>query len=83
MNDEDGGYTGNQNHDAANPCGRLAGEQMRLRALSLFLIRSIVASHGGTIDIDLSTNTIEIDVPEEEQVACAKEIEDQIGRMCV
>ena len=57
-------------------------EQAKLRALSLFLIRSILERHGGTIGIDLATDTINIDVPEEEQVACAREIEKQVGAMC-
>ena len=54
----------------------------RMKALSLYLIRSIVEKHGGTIDIDLSTDTININVPEKEQVACAQEIEEQVGSMC-
>ncbi|NVM22680.1 MAG: hypothetical protein HWN68_12985 [Desulfobacterales bacterium] len=57
-------------------------EEARLRALSLYLIRSIVERHGGTVDIDLATDTININVPEEEQVACAQEIEEQVGAMC-
>jgi hypothetical protein len=57
-------------------------EQAKLHALSLFLIRSIVESHGGTITVDLATDTINIDVPEEEQVICAQEIEEQVGAMC-
>jgi hypothetical protein len=57
-------------------------EETRLRALSLYLIRSIVERHGGTIDIDLATDTINIDVPAREQTACALEIEEQVGSMC-
>jgi hypothetical protein len=57
-------------------------EQARLRALSLYVIRSIVEKHGGTVDIDLATDTINIDVPKAEEVACAKEIEEQVGSMC-
>lgn len=56
-------------------------EQARLRALSLFLIRSIVKRHGGKVTMDLATDTINIDVPEEEQVASAQEIEEQVGAM--
>ena len=58
------------------------GEQARLRAMSLYLIRSIVESHGGSIEVDLATDTINIDVPEEEESACSLEIEEQVGRMC-
>jgi hypothetical protein len=57
-------------------------DEARLKALSLYLIRSIVEKHGGTIDIDLATDTININVPEKEQVACAQEIEEQVGSMC-
>jgi hypothetical protein len=54
----------------------------RMKALSLYLIRSIVEKHGGTIDVDLATDTININVPAKEQVACAQEIEEQVGSMC-
>ncbi len=33
------------------------------------------------MDIDLTTNTIYIDLPDEEKVACAQEIEEQVGTM--
>ena len=54
-------------------------EQARLRAFSLYVIRSIVERRGGTIDIDLTTDTIHINAPEEEEVACAQEIEEQMS----
>lgn len=57
-------------------------EQARHRSFSLWIIRSIVEKHGGTVDIDLATDTLNIDVPDEEQAACALEIEQQIGSMC-
>jgi hypothetical protein len=57
-------------------------EQARLRALSLYVIRSIVEKHGGTVDIDLATDTLNIDVPKAEELACAREIEEQVGSMC-
>ncbi len=57
-------------------------EQARIRALSLFIIRSIVERHGGTVEIDLATDTLNIDVPRDEEAACAKEIEEQVGQMC-
>jgi len=56
-------------------------EKTRFRTLSLYLIRSIVEKHGGTINIDLATNTINVDVPEQEKAACAQEIEEQVGAM--
>jgi len=57
-------------------------KKAKLRALSLYLIRSIVERHGGTIEVDLGTDTINIDVPEQEKAACAQEIEKQVGKMC-
>jgi sensor histidine kinase regulating citrate/malate metabolism len=57
-------------------------QKSKLRALSLYLIRSIVEKHGGTIKIDLATDTINIDVPDQEKDACAQEIEEQVGAMC-
>lgn len=57
-------------------------EKSRLRALSLFVIRSIVERHGGSAEIDLATNTINIELPDEEKVACAQEIEEQVGTIC-
>jgi hypothetical protein len=57
-------------------------EQSKLRALSLFIIRSIVEKHGGTVEVDLATDTLNIDVPQGEETACAKEIEEQVGQMC-
>ncbi|MDY6837413.1 MAG: hypothetical protein SWH78_05505 [Thermodesulfobacteriota bacterium] len=57
-------------------------EEAKLRSFSLWIIQSIVERHGGTVDIDLATDTLSIDVPEEKQVACAMEIEKQVGHMC-
>jgi hypothetical protein len=59
-----------------------SSEKAKMKAFSLYVIRSIVEKHGGTVDIDLATDTISIDVPDEEQVACAQEIEEQVGSMC-
>ena len=56
-------------------------EKSRLRALSLYIIRSIVERHRGSIEIDLATDIINIDVPDEEKVACAQEIGEQVGRI--
>ncbi|UCD88073.1 MAG: hypothetical protein JSV01_10145 [Desulfobacterales bacterium] len=57
-------------------------EKAQLRATSLYLIRKIVERHGGTLNTDLATDTINIDVPEKDRAACAQEIEEQIGAMC-
>ncbi len=58
------------------------GEKAQLRATALYLIQSIVDRHGGSAEVDLATNTINIDVPKNEQVACAQEIEEQMDAMC-
>jgi len=57
-------------------------EKSKLRALLFFIIRSIVERHRGSIEIDLATDTINVELPEEEKVACAQEIEEQVGTMC-
>jgi hypothetical protein len=68
-------------HDGANlMCS--TSEEAKLRALSLMLIRSIVQRHGGRLTVDLATDTINIEIPEETQAACAREIEEQVGAMC-
>jgi hypothetical protein len=56
-------------------------EQARLRALSLFLVRSIVKGYGGEVTVDLATDTINIDVPKEKEIACVQEIEEKVGAM--
>jgi hypothetical protein len=58
------------------------GQEAGLRATALYLIRSIVEKHGGTIEMHLATDTININVPEKERIACAQEIEEQVGAMC-
>lgn len=57
-------------------------EQARLRALSLYIIRCIVERRGGVVEIDLATNTINIDVPDEERLDCAQEIQEKVGSLC-
>jgi len=57
-------------------------EEAKLRSFSLWIIQSIVERHGGTVDIDLATDTLSIDVPAEKQADCAMEIEEQVGHMC-
>ena len=50
-------------------------EQAKQRAVSLYHISSIVEKHGGTLEIDTATDTLNITVPEKKRVACAQEIE--------
>ena len=61
--------------------GLSKGRKAQLRATALYLIQSIVEKHEGIIETDLATNTIDIIVPEKEEVACAEEIEEQIEMM--
>ena len=55
------------------------GQKAEPRATALDLIQSIVEKHGGTIEMDLATGTLNIDVSEKELVTCAQEIEKQGG----
>jgi hypothetical protein len=59
-----------------------SSSQAKQRSLALYLIRSIVERHGGSVEVDLAADTLYIDVPEEEELACAREIEEQVGSMC-
>ena len=49
-------------------------EESRRHALSLSLIGSIVHRHRGTVRIDPETYSLNIDVPDEEKLACAEEL---------
>ena len=49
-------------------------EDSRRHALSLFLIGSIVHKHRGTVRIDPETRSLDIEVPDEEKLACAEEL---------
>lgn len=53
-----------------------------LRATSLYLIRAIAEKHGCTADVDLKTDTINIDCPEEvDQGKLVLELQEQVGGM--
>ena len=54
-------------------------ERAKQRAMSLYRIRSIVEKHGGSLEIDVATDTIHITVPDNERVDCAQEIEEHMG----
>ena len=60
----------------------LASEKARLRALSLAIIRSVVERHHGSIGDNMTSEYIDIDVPDEEAVACAEAIGTQMGLIC-
>ena len=57
-------------------------QQAKDRATSLYIIRAIVEKHGGSVEVDLFTNTLNIDVPGEVEAQVAMEIEEAIGDMC-
>lgn len=53
-------------------------EESKCHALSLYLVGSIVHKHGGTVRIDPETHSINIDVPDEEKLACAEELSKKV-----
>lgn len=55
------------------------GQKAQLYATAFYLIRSIAEQHGGTVEMDLATEAINIRVPEKERVACAMKIEKLLG----
>jgi len=58
-------------------------EEARLRAMSVYMIRSIVEKYSGTLEIDSSMDTISISVPKDDQFACLHEIQEQLGTACL
>ena len=60
----------------------LSSEKARLRALSLTVIRSIVEQHHGSVGDDMTSEYVDIDVPDGEAAACAEEIGEQMGLIC-
>lgn len=63
----------------ADDCVSGRGEEVRLRALKLFVVRATAERHGGTMEIDLATDTVSISVPKKEMEACTEEIAKQLG----
>ncbi len=59
----------------------LRSEKSRIRTLSVHIMRSIAERHGGTIEKDLLTDTIDIWVPERKRAVCAREIQERVGAM--
>lgn len=72
-----------ENDDLVDDYLWATSEKAKIRALSLYLIQSIVERYGGTVDVDLANDAININVPKEKEVICAQEIEEQVGSMCV
>lgn len=54
-------------------------EESRLQGLSAYLIQSIAQRHGGNAQIDLVNQSIDIHVPDQNKVACTREMEDKVG----
>ncbi len=54
-------------------------EESRRSALSMYLIGSIVHKHRGTVEINPETHSINIDVPDEEKLACAEELSKKVN----
>lgn len=54
-------------------------EESKRDALSLYFIGSIVHKHRGTLQIDPENNVLNIDVPDEEKLACAEELREKAG----
>jgi hypothetical protein len=52
-----------------------------MRATVVYIIRKIVEKYGGTMQIDLATDTIHVNMSEKKRVACAQEIAEQVGAM--
>lgn len=67
---------------AADDCVSGRGEEVRLRALKLYVVRSTAEKHGGTMKIDLAADTVSVNVPKEEMAACTEEIAKQLESLC-
>ncbi|MGD8513230.1 MAG: hypothetical protein PVG85_04695 [Deltaproteobacteria bacterium] len=59
----------------------LRSEKSRIRTLSVHIMRSIAERHGGTVEKDVLTDTIDIWVPESERAVCAQEIQAHVCAM--
>jgi len=63
----------NENHWGEDYVWATSRESKR-HALSLSLIGSIVHKHGGTVQIDSATYALNIEVPDDQKLACAEEL---------
>lgn len=51
------------------------------RTQKLQTIASLVHRYGGTVQVDIETNTLAIDVPEEHKVECALKVQEEMEKM--
>jgi hypothetical protein len=63
----------------ADDCPGGNGEAVRLRALKLYVLSTTAQKHGGTVEYDLASDSVEISVPKEEISACTEEVAKQLG----
>lgn len=58
--------------------------QAKQRAKNFYIIRCIVEKFGGTVSIDLETNVLDIDFPDdvskEDEAKCALEVEEAMSK---
>lgn len=57
-------------------------EKEQMRTTSLFAIDRIVGRFGGVVEVDLETNSLILDVPDEKREACARAIDAAVDPMC-
>jgi hypothetical protein len=73
--------TGSSVDDASVPddcvCGK--ADEVELRALKMYVLRSTAERYGGTIEYDLETDTVAINVPKKDIPACTEEVARQLG----
>lgn len=54
----------------------------QMQSDSLLVIRGIVERYGGTVDVDIRTNTLYIDVPEGKEHEVALELDKALPGQC-
>ena len=58
-----------------------ANEKTGIHTLSLYIVRSIVKQHGGTIERNHKKQTVGVIVPADKRASCSDEITRQLGAM--
>lgn len=58
--------------------GLARSEKRRLRDL-LYIIHSVVRRHGGIVELDPTTKSVDISVPQGKETVCAQEIDKWMG----